>query len=512
MEPTERFAPARARRARTGRGSRAVAVLVAATLIALAAACGPPEPPKDAYGLRTVLGDGEIVLEWSAPPGAAGATYEVQYGVGAGWLPLTTTTDTTATFSDVQERSTYWFRVRTAAQAGKSAGSWSPAVTAYYVEPVLPIVRIDTNGAAPILDRDNYVPGTISIDPNGSGYAAYSGTMGIRGRGNSTWAYPKKPYRVKLDTKSPIMGIAAERDWVLLANYNDRSQLRTVAAMEASRATDMAYTPTLRHVEVILNGRYDGVYVLTQHNEVGPDRVDITEMEPEDIAGEELTGGYRLEIDARLEENNEPGFRTGKNVPVVIKDPDPAAPQQRTYIRQFVQAFEDALFSPGFRDPNTGWRKYADERTFIDHYLVHELTRNQDYFFSSTFFTKERGDDKIRFGPVWDFDNSMGTIRGAGEFPPEGWFARTRPRPWINRIFQDETLRQEIVERWNELKPAFEAIPPLLADLGEELEEAVLNDAARWGYEPHETDEPGFLVDWLNTRIAWIDQELATAP
>mgnify|MGYP000929680385 CR=1 FL=1 len=193
----------------------AVAVLVAATLIALAAACGPPEPPKDAYGLRTVLGDGEIVLEWSAPPGAAGATYEVQYGVGAGWLPLTTTTDTTATFSDVQERSTYWFRVRTAAQAGKSAGSWSPAVTAYYVEPVLPIVRIDTNGAAPILDRDNYVPGTISIDPNGSGYAAYSGTMGIRGRGNSTWAYPKKPYRVKLDTKSPIMGIAAERDWVL---------------------------------------------------------------------------------------------------------------------------------------------------------------------------------------------------------------------------------------------------------------------------------------------------------
>lgn len=496
--------PLRAGRPGAGAATPPRLALAALTtvLVALAAACGPPEPPKDVYGLRASLGDGAILLEWSAPPGTSGATYEVQYGAGAGWTHLVTTSDTSATFSDVQDRADYWFRVRTV------QGSWGPAVRAYYVEPVLPVVRIETDGGAPIVDRSNYVRGSISIDPNGTAYDAYSGSMGIRGRGNSTWAYPKKPYRVKLDTKSPIMGIAAERDWVLLANYVDRSQLRTVAAMEASRATDLPYTPTLRHVEVILNGRYEGVYVLTQHNEVGPDRVDITEMSPSDIAGEALTGGYRLEIDARLEENAEPGFRTGRNVPVVIKDPDPAAPQQRAYIRNLVQAFEDALFSPAFRDPDTGWRAYADERSFVDHYLVHELTRNQDYFFSSTFFTKERGEDRFRFGPVWDFDNSMGTVRGAGTSPPEGWYARSRPRPWINRIFQDETLRQEIATRWEELKPSFEEIATLLEDLGDDLEDAVLNDAARWGYEPHETDEPEFLADWLTTRIAWIDEQL----
>lgn len=483
--------------------SRVVAVALVTALVAVISACTPP-PEPDTFRLRTSLGEGEIVVAWDGSSGP----YDVQVGDDTGWSPLVTTSDTSTVFTDVTNRSVYRFRVREAAKSGKPAGSWSPAVAAFYVELLLPVVRIDTNGGAPILDRDNYVPGTISIDPNGSAYAAYSGTMGIRGRGNSTWAYPKKPYRVKLDTKSPIMGIASEKDWVLLANYLDRSQLRTVAAMEASRATDVLYTSTLRHVEVILNGRYDGVYVLTQHNELGPDRVDITEMEPEDISGTEVTGGYRLEIDARLEENDEPGFRTTKNVPVVVKDPDPAAPEQMTYIRNYVQSFEDALFSANFKDPVDGYRKYADSASFVDHYLVQELTSNQDYFFSSTFMTKERGDDLIRFGPHWDFDNSMGSIRGASEFPAEGWWARQRPRPWINRIFQDETLHQEIVERWDELKPAFDQIAADLLPQGAALEEAILNDALRWSYTPHESDSPEFLNDWMTTRIAWIDAQL----
>lgn len=485
--------------------------MVAVLMVALAAACGPlptPPPTPNPYGLRPSLGDGEVSLAWHAPSEEPVAAYDLQVIVDGitSWQTFETTSANSTSFTDVENRQRYVFRVRTAANGSTPAGAWSPVVSTTYVDLVLPVVRIDTVGHAPILDRDNYVPGAVSIDPNGSSYAAYSGSMGIRGRGNSTWGYAKKPYRIKLDTKSPIMGIATERDWVLLANAVDRSQLRTVAAMQASEATSMLYTPTLRHVEVVLNGQYLGTYLLTQHNEVGPDRVDITEMEEDDNSGENLTGGYRLEIDERLEENNEPGWRTPRFVPVVIKDPDPATSQQHNYIRNYVNAFESALYSPSFTEPATGWRRYVDLQNFIDQYLIQELTYNQDAFFSSTFMTKERSEDFLRFGPVWDFDNAMGSTRGAIDMPPEGWWARTRG-PWMNRVFLDPTFAPQLAQRWNELKAEFLAIPDEIEARGAMLAPAVANDAAKWGFELHETDEPGWIADWLRTRIAWMDSQ-----
>lgn len=495
---------------RPRRHSTWLGALLAVLLVGITAACVPDGPPPDPYKVLLTLGDDTIDVEWSAPSGTNPAGYQLQVGTDSGWIDLVDTTERSYTLTEVENHVQYHFRVRTAASGSVAAGAWSPTAKIHYIDLVLPIVRIDTTGRAPILDKENYVPGTVTIDPNGSGYEAYTGTMGIRGRGNSTWMANKKPYRVKLDKKSPIMGIASERDWVLLANSVDRSHLRSFAAGLASEATDLAYTPTFRAVEVVLNGQYNGVYLLTQHNEVGPDRVDITEMEPEDNSGVELTGGYRLEVDARLEENNEPGFRTTKNIPVVVKDPDPMTTQQRNYIRNYVQAFEDSLFASNFADPVNGYRKYLDTPSFVDHYLVQELTRNQDVFFSSTFFTKERGEDRFKFGPIWDFDNSMGSIRGV-DSPPEGWWARERG-PWPRRIFHDPAFVQEVNDRWDELKPAFEQIGPELEAIGATLVDAKVSDSVRWGFVPHETDTPEFLSDWLATRIAWIDSQVHPTP
>jgi len=109
------------------------------------------------------------------------------------------------------------------------------------------------------------------------------------------------------------------------------------------------------------------------------------EMEPEDITGDAVAGGYLLELDERLEANNEPGWRTPLNVPVVVKEPDPAAPEQRSYIRSFVNSFEDLLFSPGFADPVTGYASVLDVDAFVDHWMLQEVTRNGDSFWSSTF-------------------------------------------------------------------------------------------------------------------------------
>jgi hypothetical protein len=489
---------------------RGAAVAVALGLVALAA-CTPVAPPGAAAvtGLRADLTADGFAVSWH--PTAAGQMdgYELQVlRDGGDWTVAHRGPTTSMSFTDEVERGRYLFRVRSAAAPGGVPGAWSSPVTAWYVVPELPVIRIETQGRAPILDRENYVPASMTLDPNGSGFAAFTGTLGIRGRGNSTWVAPKKPYRLKLDTKSPLMGIAAERDWVLLANYSDRSQLRTTAAMEASRGTDLAFTPTLRHVEVILNGRYDGVYVLTQHQEVGPDRVDITEMDDDDVSGTALTGGYRLEIDGRLEENAEPGFRTTRHMPVVVKDPDPATPEQFEYIRSYVQAFESSLYTSGFAHPVTGYRRFLDTSSFIDHYLVQELTRNQDHFFSSTFFTKERGDDLLRFGPLWDFDISIGSTRGYGPLPPEGWWARTRGA-WNLRIFSDPTFVDQVEQRWAELEPHFRAVADGLLPLGQALRPSIDNDASRWGYSLEPTDTPEFLRDWLDTRLDWMDAQLS---
>lgn len=384
-----------------------------------------------------------------------------------------------------------------------AAACTAPPVDPSTIVPVLPVVRIDTGGT-PILDKENYVPASVEIDPNGSAFAAYSGTTGIRGRGNSTWEYPKKPYRLKLDAASPIMGMASERDWVLLANHLDRSQLRTVVAAEASRATELPYTPTLRHVELYLNGSYEGVYLLTQHTEVGPDRIDITKMKATDNAGAALSGGYLLEIDFRLESEGEPGFRTTARVPVVVKDPDMTS-EQRTYIHDRVQAFEDALLGPSFTDPTIGYRAYLDVDSFIDHYLVQELTRNQDVFHASTYFTKDRDDDLFRFGPIWDFDRSIGTDGGVPR-PAEGWWARTIG-PWAPRLFEDPAFVDQVEARWQELAPAFSAIVDSIPARAAALEPAVRNDAARWSYTTSAHNQTTYIVDWLRTRIAWLDQQ-----
>ncbi|MHB1139369.1 MAG: CotH kinase family protein, partial [Microthrixaceae bacterium] len=244
--------------------------------------------------MRSNLVAGAIELTWTATIDGQAHGYQLQVmPPGGGWADVPNTGNA-AVFTDVVPRTTYLFRVRSRVASGTTPKEFSPIVSTVYVEPQLPIVRIDTDGFAPVLDRDSYVHGAMTIDPNGSDVAAYSGTLGVKGRGNSTWDAPKKPYRLKLDTKSPIMGIASSKDWVLLANYLDKSQLRTWTAAEISEGTDLAWTPTFRHVEVIFNGQYLGVYQLTESIKPASTRVDIEEMEPTDNTGTAVTGGYLM--------------------------------------------------------------------------------------------------------------------------------------------------------------------------------------------------------------------------
>ena len=304
---------------------------VMVVLALIVAACQTPTKKSDDHGLRASFRIGAFDLTWNG----SGAEYDVDMLPPEGaWVSLGRTGVTTKTVTDLTLHGRYQFRVRDVIDG--SPGSWSAPEIGYYVEPKLPILWIDTVAAAPIVDRETYVPGTVRLDPNGSALTPYQGTMGIRGRGNSTWGYDKKPYKLKLDTKSALAGLPSEKDWVLLADAVDDSHIRTEVAFDLARATGHPWTPRMVPVEIVLNGEYVGMYHLAEQVEVSALRVGIKAMKDTDNADPEVTGGYLLEMDGRLEENNEPGFRTQRGEPIVVKDPDPATPAQLQYVSNTV--------------------------------------------------------------------------------------------------------------------------------------------------------------------------------
>lgn len=382
----------------------------------------------------------------------------------------------------------------------------------------LPVLAVTTAGGAPI-GRDDYVAGQLAIsaaDPS----LEYAGAIEIRGRGNSTWDMPKKPYRIRLVQKAPPLGMPENRHWVLLANYGDKSLLRNHVAFEMGRRTRLAWTPRAHLVEVTLNGDYIGQYQLTEQIRVGADRVDITELEPEDVTPETISGGYLLELDGRRDCAANVQFDTSRGVPYCIDTPDAEsiAPAQYAYIRNYVQSTENAIYGATFTDPTTGYAAWLDTATFVDWYLVNELMMNQDARDWSSIWSYKDRDGKLSRGPLWDFDISSGNANYGANTDPRGWWIRYGP--WYGRLFEDPAFAQAVRARWNELKA--DQIDTLLAFIDAEVAgmgDAPANNFQRWpilaghvwpngvvtgSYE----GEVAYFKDWLIQRIAWLDANL----
>lgn len=489
--------------------------LVALLAVGLVVACVPespsdPGPPaSDLPAPTTYHFDDSVQLSWVVDGVPEGATYEWQWrqsGVQT-WSNATTDDPTIELSAGLVPGGFHWARVRHVDQGG-GAGQWSTGVRFFHADLTLPVVRIDTNDSAPI-DRDEYVTAAMSIDPNGSADAPYVGTTEIRGRGNSTWGADKKPYRLKLASESELLGMPTNRHWVLLANAFDPSHLRNELAFQLSERTDLEWTPRFRFVEVVLNGRYDGIYMLGEHIRPGSSRVDIEEMEPTDVSGEELTGGYLLEFDFRLNTAVDPGFVASDGSIVAINEPDPPAPEQLNYVRNYYNAFLDAAWGPSFMDPVDGYRAYLDVDAFLDWYIVAELTRQQDGMWESTWFSKPRN-GKLTFGPLWDFDLSLGALNDLTPgWGPDGWHINVPLiGRWVPQLFQDPALRTEARHRWNELRPAFEEVVAEIPTTAAEIAAARVTDAARWDVEPKSVDSDAYIANWLNSRIAWMSTHL----
>ncbi|GHU96622.1 hypothetical protein FACS1894156_7910 [Bacteroidia bacterium] len=401
----------------------------------------------------------------------------------------------------------------------------------------LPTVVIHTKNAEDIVEKDVYKEGKVSFI-SADGTSIFSSDLDIKGRGNASWGFPKKPYRLKLSKKASVLGLpATAKNWTLINNYGDKTLMRNLLAFDLSKRLDIPYTPAGIPVNVFLNGEYKGCYQLCDQMEVGTERVNITEMKPTDIALPNLSGGYFIEIDAYAEgELPIAWFNSSKGVPVTIKSPkdDEIVQEQRNYIIAHFNKMETALFSANFKDTTTGYRKYLDVETFIRHFLVGEISGNTDTYWS-TYMYKERNSDIFKFGPVWDFDiafeNDYRTYRINDKsdwiYKSEGSSAAGNARNMVNRIFEDAAfvnrLKVVYAAYRNNGKLSADSLAGVVNAYAAQLEEAQKLNFTRWNI-LHQKEhmnpatygsyagEVNNVRSYLTARIAWMDNKLNYVP
>ena len=326
----------------------------------------------------------------------------------------------------------------------------------------LPTVVINTKGAQEVTSKEEELSSVVYIVSGEGKKLLATEKTGVRGRGNASWNFPKKPYRLKFDEKQQLLDAPAKaKKWTLINNYGDKTLMRNILAFELSRRFGLAYTPYCHPVDVVLNGEYRGCYQLCDQIEVNKNRVNITEMEPEDVALPELSGGYLIEVDAYAS-TEASHFYSTLGTPVTIKSPDDEdiVNAQTRYITDYFNRMENAVFASNFADPETGYRRYLDLDSFLKHFMVGEMSGNTDTYWS-VYMTKDRESDKFFTGPVWDFDiafdNDQRTYPIEAHtdyiFASKGSVASEAMRRMVNRIVkEDDGARQRLLELWSEAR------------------------------------------------------------
>ncbi len=380
----------------------------------------------------------------------------------------------------------------------------------------IPTVHISTEGGKPIDSKEDYVKASFRFEDPTRFYSdeeTVEVTGKIRGRGNSTWGMPKKPYRIKLDEKVDLFGSPGDKDWILLANYSDKTLLRNIVAMEISRICGMAWTPRMLSVDVYLNQEYIGVYTFCDHKEVAKDRVNI------EVATEtDLEGGYYLELEEAMDEPV--CFKTVWDTPVMFHEPEYPTEAQQKYVREWFNGFEHALERvQGEHDD--AYRSYIDVPSFINYYIIQEITKNPDgNVRKSTYLTKEKG-KPLEMYHVWDFDITLGNCDYTNFEKPEGW--QMRYVKWYNQMFFDPAFKKAVVDRWNELYPTLLTQVTAFLDRQHTLMAgAESRNFDRWQilgvkvwpnyyYFPTYEEEYAFLKEFYEARLAWLNDRINAA-
>lgn len=415
----------------------------------------------------------------------------------------------------------------------------------------LPLVVINTGGQ-PISDEPK-ITADMGIIYNGPGvrnaitdpFNHYNGKIGIEIRGQSSQMFPMKSYSIELRDNAgnsvdrSLFNLPKESDWVLYAPYNDKTLMHNFLAYTMAREMGQ-WAAGCRYVEVVINGDYKGIYVLLEKIKRGSGRVNIAKINTTDIAGDVLTGGYIISIDKEADawySRYSPLFgSTGQRIQYSYIYPKISAivPEQQSWIRNYTDSMENAFNGIQFQDKQTGWRHFADENSFIDFFIINEISRNVDGYRLSTYMYKDRQSrgGKMKAGPVWDFDLAFHNANYCRGSDTAGWawkFNETCPQDfwqvpfWWYQLEKDTAFQSNLRCRWKQLRAGSLADTRLnfLVDSVVALTaEARQRHFQRWpvlGQYVWPNPEPipatyeeeiAVLKNWMRNRVNWISNNI----
>lgn len=341
----------------------------------------------------------------------------------------------------------------------------------------LPVISIYTDDRGPVTSKEDWKSATLSINGMGQFDDLQDAVVNIRGRGNTTWGWDKKPYALKFEKKTSVLGMPKHKRWVLLANAMDRTMIRNRVAFKVAQQTSLAWTPRNEFAEIFLNGKHLGCYLVAEHIKVDENRVNITELSPEDNEGEALTGGYLFELDFHFD--NEWQWRTPRNIPFAIKSPDEEdlTPEQFQWAQEYINSLEGLLYSEDYLSPERGYANYIDQQSFIDYWLVFEVCLNHEIGNpGSVYMYKDRG-GKLHAGPIWDFD--WGTFSYNVSTSAKGKIYLTGVL-WYGRLFRDAEFKALAKERWAEIYPRLQNLLGFIDEQEEYLALSAQRNFALW--------------------------------
>ena len=372
----------------------------------------------------------------------------------------------------------------------------------------LPIINLLTDGSVQIDSKEDYVEGDVSLDGRRDFESLSDLSMKIRGRGNSTWfIHPKKPFQMKLSEKSAFLGMPEDKKWLFLAEYSDKTMLRNTMAFELGYMSNLDWTPAGEFAEVYLNGEYNGTYNITQKVEASSNRVALGDT------------GYLLELDQldRIDPDDVYFESTVTEKFIInIKEPElNYGSEEFRYIENLIAEFEGALFGANYQDENAGYKKYINLKSFIDWYLISEITKNVDSRWYSSIYLNVMPGEKIKMGPLWDFDLAFGNTDYADTQYYEGWWVRFNP--WYERLFQDPAFTQMVKDRFIYFKDNEDLIIQKIDEYAEKLKWAQAENNNKWQtigtyvwpnpviYDTYQ-EEVDHLKNWYLARMEWLEE------
>ena len=420
----------------------------------------------------------------------------------------------------------------------------------------LPIVVIDTHGQE-ILDEPK-ISADMGVIDNGEGvrnnvtdpFNAYDGPIGIEIRGSSSQMFPKKQYGFETrdsignNFNVPLLGLPGESDWVLSAQYNDKSLMRDALVFSLANATGH-YASRARYCELVLNGQYAGVYILFEKVKRNKNRVNITKMTSTDTTGDAVTGGYLIKID-KIEGTETEGWfsqylpypGSAHRIYYQFEYPKSAdlTMSQRVYIVNYIKAFESMMEGSGYADTLTGYPAMIDVSAFVDIVLLGELSKNVDDYRLSLFLSKDRDSKggKLTPGPAWDYNLGFGNCDYYDASLIAGlnilylttnssfmMYDDYQVPFWWKKLFVDPAFQARLKQRWHELRagPFSTALVHAYIDsVAALLDEAQVRNFTQWPVLgtyvwPNAyigatyAAEIAYLKQWISDRARWLDAQ-----